>query len=110
MTLASEELGDVLIIGIIGIVAIVLVAGPVIFWLRRRALMGDGGAEPGFSVERLQELRASGEISEEEFQQLRRATLGLAEEAAEKDSSRSSAPGDGDDEEDREGNLPPLDD
>jgi len=85
---------DVLVwVGVI--VAVVLLAVPVILYLRRRFL--ERGAAPAspFTMDGLESLRRQGQISDEEFAALRQQVLGL--EAGQGDSS-SSAPADGDDE------------
>ena len=63
--------GTMLILALLGL-WIVLVL------FKRRCGSGvSGPEEPGLSIEKLENLRSSGQISEEEFRVLRRAVLGL---------------------------------
>ena len=80
--------------------AAIIALGVVVLILRRRfhpdAVRPDEQA--GFSLERLEALRAAGTIAEEEFKLLRRAALGLDNRAANCQNGSSSEGGDVDDE------------
>jgi hypothetical protein len=65
--LGAALIGGVLLLG----AAVVVARRAVMKWL------GASGREQAFSVEKLQELRDSGQISPEEFASLRRRALGL---------------------------------
>jgi hypothetical protein len=93
------EAGDTawpLAIGSLVIVGIFVVGGVLISWVRRRfhpaSRRQDGSLAGGFSLERLDVMRRSGEISDEEFRSLRRAALGLDAGAAKSPNCASSAP------------------
>ncbi len=111
MTLAVSKSVYTAITMILVFLAVVVIAGAGVLLLRRRMLLKQCGAGQGaFSVEKLQELRRSGRISEEEFSHLRRSLLGLAGGSVEKDSSSSRGTTGHDDEEDgKDGEEGPCD-
>ena len=90
-----------LLIGAALIVAIFLIGLVLIPWARRRwhpaARREDGTRAEGFSLERLEQMRAAGEISDQEFRTLRRLALGLDAKAAKTGDCASSAPARADD-------------
>ena len=57
------------------LLALIMVAGVGFLWLRRRLAEGRRAAPENFSMEALEALRTSGELSEAEFRRLRRAAL-----------------------------------
>jgi len=81
------------------ILVIIVIGAVVIPWIKRRYAGGGevSGPEQGFSIEHLQRMHDSGEISREEFRRLRRAALGLEAETAKTDNSPSSWPSADDD-------------
>lgn len=86
---------------------IVVAGGMLVLWIRSRSLSSrrqDGTKDGGFAMEHLQDLRRSGQISEEEYRRLRRVALGFGEVKAKTDDSASSAPPAGVDD---VGNAPP---
>lgn len=81
-----------------------VVSGLVLLWLRRRMAKADNSSLVSFSIEALEDMRASGQLSEEEFRRLRRTVLPLgmqemAQQAEKADNCTLSPPSDGDDEE-----------
>ncbi|MFA6134250.1 MAG: SHOCT domain-containing protein [Phycisphaerae bacterium] len=76
----------------------VIVMALVMLWARRRSrnlIQRSGPQGPpdiGFTLERLRELRRSGQISEEEFNRLRQIALGLDGSARHEVTSASSTP------------------
>ncbi len=50
------------------LVVIVLIGGGIAIWLRRRLMAGESADSVGFTLGDLRELRARGEISDEEFE------------------------------------------
>ncbi len=90
--------GRILLFGVVLIVA-VLAMGAVVLWARRRyrSADSDGDKQAGFSIEQLEDLRKSGQISPAEFACLRRSALGLDVRDDKRDNSASSPPVKGDD-------------
>ena len=82
------------------VIAAIFVLGVVVLVLRRRFHPGVMRPEEqvGFSLDRLEKLRAAGTIAEEEFKVLRRAALGLDNRARNSHNGSSSEGGVGDDE------------
>jgi hypothetical protein len=72
------------------------VMGVFMLWARRRLVSRAAGQdrppEAGFTVERLEEMFRSGQISGEEFERLRRFALGLERRAGKSDGMSSSTP------------------
>ena len=86
--------GGVLILAVLGLSVGLL-------WLRRRLYSTDGRAgavEAGFSIEKLEIMHLTGQISESEFKRLRTSALGLAGEAGGEDNSSLRHPAGSDDE------------
>jgi len=96
--------GRILLFGGALIVA-VLAMGVVILWARRRyrSADSDGDEQAGFSIEQLEALRKSRQISPAEFARLRRSALGLDVRDDKRENSTSSPPAEGDDGEGDEG-------
>jgi hypothetical protein len=68
------------------LIVVVLVSAAAVLVARRYVKSpGDSGRQNAFSVERLQEMRDSGQISPEEFASLRRLALGLGPAGASSD-------------------------
>ena len=82
-----------------GIVVILcsLLLGIVVVVLRRNLIARRDAVEQALSVAKLEELRRSGLISDEEFRVLRRRAMGLPAEAAGKGESLLRPPGKDDD-------------
>ena len=82
------------------VLLVVIVAGGIVVVTLRRQLLdrGAAGTDDRFDLGRLEQLRADGELSEEEFRQLRNIALGLDVGKAEKPEPTLSAPADADDE------------
>ena len=85
-----------IVVGGVLMLAILLVGVLLLPWLRRRYHPSAGGGQRaqarGFSMEGLEAMRRSGQISEEEFRALRRAALGLAVGKGKTENSASSTP------------------
>ncbi len=77
----------------------VLILGVAMMYAKRMYVqrMSEQYGGEAFTVEDLQKLRDSGQISHEEFDRCRRALLGLDKIDKEKDESKSSVPTDDDD-------------
>ncbi len=92
---ASVDLGYVVWFLVIGslMILLLLVAYVLMSRLRRRALEDTSESAPPFTMEGLENMRSSGQISDEEYRRLRRQVLGI--DAG--DGSSSSGPADGDD-------------
>lgn len=74
--LAARDTGAILQYGGLLIVALI-VLGTVVLWLRRKYLADDAVQSEGvWSLQQLRDLRASGELSENEFQKLRAEMIG----------------------------------
>ena len=87
----------------LALVALIVIAGVGLLWFRRRLAQGRGPAPATFSMEALEAMRTSGELSAEEFRRLRRAALPLDIAAMTRRRDRDanctlSPPVDGDDE------------
>lgn len=81
------------------LLVVVVVGGIVVVTLRKRLLDREtAGKETRFDLERLEQLRAQGELSEDEFRRLRNIALGLDVGITEKPEPTLSAPADPDDE------------
>ena len=75
-TLAAGDPAAILQYGGLLIVALI-VLGTVVLWLRRKYLADDASRADGiWSLQQLRELRAKGELSEDEFQKLRAEMIG----------------------------------
>jgi len=86
------------------VIACLVAMGVGAVWMRRK--FDPRRAEKlqgGFTVERLEAMLRSGELSPEEFRFLRRRALGLDAAGGKLDNSSSSAPGGRDDEQDGAG-------
>lgn len=71
---------------------VIALFGSLALWLRRKTVSPlSDDAVKGFSINDLESLRQSGQLSREEFQRLRRAALGLS------DTPPGPSPGGGDD-------------
>ena len=74
------------------VMGVAVVLGSILLLLRRR--YGPGSDEDdqrkGFSIDRLEEMRGSGDISEQEFKTLRSMTLKLDKAAADEENASSS--------------------
>jgi len=74
--IAAADVSAIMLYGGLLILALV-VLGAAVWWIRRRYLAEAGSTDGGvWSLQQLRELRASGEISEAEFQSLRSEMLG----------------------------------
>ena len=85
--------------GSIGLV-MVLLLGLALMWFRRKYHPGgmlDEKRTSSFSMRSLEEMRAGGMISDDEFRRLRAGALGLEPQAVDDDNSTLSTPGDVDD-------------
>ncbi len=83
-----------------GVVIVAVVALGAVVTLARRIYVRSQTEEPkseGFTIEALEELRDSGEVSTEEFSRLRSGLLGREAPEAKKDESQPSAHTDVDD-------------
>ncbi|MCK4275135.1 MAG: SHOCT domain-containing protein [Phycisphaerae bacterium] len=81
------------------LIVFLLIGGAVVLYLRGKFYAArNRRAAPGLSMETLQQLRQSGEISEQEFARLRRSSLGISEPTGERANSTSSRPPADDDE------------
>jgi hypothetical protein len=82
--------------GVAVVLAILVVGGLFIPWVRRKfhpaGRRPDGSLVGGFSIDRIEAMRGAGEISDEEFRALRRAALGLGPAREESSNSPLSAP------------------
>jgi hypothetical protein len=85
------------------VIAAVLLLGFVLMWVRRKYHPAGGAARPrdeaGFTVDDLERLHASGQISREEFKRLRSVALGLGGASGPAGDSSSSVAVFSDDEE-----------
>ena len=82
-----------------GVVLLALLAlGAVVFGFRRKLTARLDEQGQGMSIEKLEELRSGGQISDEEFRILRRAALGLSEAVAGQSDSSLRQPAEDDDE------------
>jgi len=94
---ASARAQEAVLYGAILLAAVLVLAGAW-YWLRRRLRgLGERDQPEGFSLEDLEAMRSSGQISDEEFRRLRRGALGLAGPAAGEGESGSSGGGETDD-------------
>lgn len=95
IAVTSYEAVQVIVVGCVLVVVIVAVGVPLGRWLRRE-FHPSGWNRPrrhgAFSAEELESMRASGELSDEEFRALRRAAMGLDAKAPRRDNSASSSP------------------
>lgn len=71
---AADALGQVL--PWLGVLALLAIIGGVAIWLLRRAMRRDSSAEGGFTLQELRDMRASGALSEDEFNRARDAVIG----------------------------------
>ena len=99
---AAQQVLPLLIWGVVLLVVLSL-AGMAILWIQRRLKPRGDKSSPPLSFEALEAMRASGQLSEDEFRRLRRITLSLDAEIddqqQEKYTDRTlSPPSDGDDE------------
>lgn len=88
MVWAAALIGAVIVLGILLLLA---------RWLYVRMVYGKIRDE-GFALEDLEKMRDAGQISEEEFKQLRRTAIGLAGWGGEKNGDQSRMPQELDDE------------
>jgi len=90
---AAGRIGELLIWAGVMILALMLL-GSAILWLRGRlfAHPARGEGDGGFTINQLEDLHRSGQLSEAEFRRLRRASLGLGIPKAQKNNSSSSPP------------------
>lgn len=98
MVAVLSPVASVIVWGLV-LLVVLLVAGVALELARRRWLApreGDESAGSGFSMERLETLRRAGQISDEEFDRLRRQVLGLPAAGNPPPRGSSSPPG-GDD-------------
>ncbi len=103
-----------IVMGLALILAILIVGGLFIPWVRRKfhpaGRRPDGSLIGGFSIGRIEAMRRADEISDEEFRALRRAALGLGSAPGESSNSPLSAPETPDDDEvDAEADRPCAD-
>ncbi len=99
LAVARKGMIEPVLFGIIGIMLIVVVAAPVIMYVRRRCMRGRAGEAAGrLKMEDAEQLHRTGQVSDEEFQRLRLSILGLDAKIPEKDDSPSSPPPANDDE------------
>ena len=68
---------QMIVAGIILILVVLLVVGPLIYWIRRRALSGEIERDGQMSRGSIEEMRRRGLISDKEFSRLRRLALKL---------------------------------
>ena len=73
------------------LLVMLLVAGAVWKWLRRRLSEPIEPIGSGFTIDELERLRRQGTISDEEFQRLRRQTMGLGPPAGGQGLTRGGA-------------------
>ena len=78
------------------LIVVVFVAGIVVMFARRRALLSDqeydSASRAGFSAEELEALRQAGKLTEEEFRLLRRRSAMLDARRAKADNSLNARP------------------
>ncbi len=101
LAITSQDVGHILL-WCMGLLLAVIASGLVVLWLRRRVRQADESGGGSFSIEALEKMRASGELTEDEFRLLRRAALPLGltpEDDGPEDDENStlSPPYDGDD-------------
>ena len=87
------------------VMGVAVVLGSILLLLRRRYGPGSAADDQrmSFSIDRLEEMRDSGDISEQEFKTLRSMTLKLDKGAADEENASSSEGGARDDEEEAGG-------
>jgi len=73
----SQDAARVISIGLILIVLALLIGMPGLYWLRRIRQRLQDQSGPAFTGEEIERLRASNQLTEEEFSRLRRLALGL---------------------------------
>jgi len=81
------------------VMAATVLLGAAVLIVRRRfhPAAQEQDRQAGFSIDHLERMRDGGQISDEEFSSLRRATLGLDADGATGDNARSSGCGEDDD-------------
>lgn len=72
---ASQLFRDILP-WLIVLIALVIVGGVVIYYVKRLTTAGAGSAAEPFTLQGLRELRASGQITDDEFERARAAMIG----------------------------------
>jgi hypothetical protein len=98
-SLGSMEVENRLMIWGIVLLLMIIVGGIVVVTLRKLLLDREAaGKNDCFDLERLEQLRADGELSLEEFRRLRNIALGLDAPKTEKPEPTLSAPANPDDE------------
>ncbi|MHC4984909.1 MAG: hypothetical protein ACYTFO_02010 [Planctomycetota bacterium] len=73
---ASTDIAELLLWGFVLIVLLVALAA-VVMWARRKMKAGPVG-DDAFSIKQLERLREAGQLTDEEFRQLRLTALGLS--------------------------------
>jgi uncharacterized membrane protein len=71
----------------LGVLALVVVVGGVVLTVIRRSMRSETGSKEVFSLQTLRELRASGELTEEQYEKARLAIIGKAGGASDKKSA-----------------------
>ena len=99
--LGAHPAAEVLVWGI-AVILVVLVMAMVTMYLRKRARETVGRSKAGLSIEKLENLHSSGQITDQEFQTLRQTVLGLSRQDGRKP-QESLSPHRQDDDADREG-------
>lgn len=102
---ASDLFGDILP-WLIVLLALVLVGGGIIYFVKRVYAGGPGTSSEAFTLQGLRDLRASGQITDEEFERARTAMIGRLKagpadvepsaDAPEADDNGENASGNGD--------------
>lgn len=75
---ASRNAGELFnsILPWLGVLALVVVVGGVVLTVIRRSMRAESGSKEVFSLQTLRELRASGELTEQQYEKARLAMLG----------------------------------
>jgi hypothetical protein len=58
------------------ILLMIVIAAPVVFWLRKRLSPGEESRGPGFTLADLREMHKKGQMSDEEFERAKSKLLG----------------------------------
>ena len=72
----SQDMAELLLWGVV-LIGLLVALGCVVMWVRRK-MKASPASEEAFSIKQLERLRESGQLTDEEFRQLRLIALGLS--------------------------------
>ena len=79
----ADDYRDILFWGIGSIILLIVLAAPLVWWLRKRLSPNEDFRGPGFTLSDLRQLHKSGQISDDEYERAKAKLIGGLKDSGE---------------------------